>query len=201
MNSEYKPNDLVKSCRKLESGLRFGQEGLHACQLGPFSAPLYWTGDDMADMEITKSMIVEKRRELFDKLNDDHSDVVCKECHMVKTKLYKDVDFTKIGHVDLAAASACNIRCNYCAYTVYNSFAKSKYDAYAILKEFSSEDSTWDAAVDFGGGEPTILQDFNKYIEYFRTRGIRIQSLLWSTTKVGYYKMSVHRARKASSKL
>ena len=35
LSKKFNPNDTVKSCYKLESGLRLGQEGIHACQLGP----------------------------------------------------------------------------------------------------------------------------------------------------------------------
>jgi len=45
---KYAPNDLVKSCPKLESGLRFGPEGVRACQLGPFAAPVYWSTKEAA---------------------------------------------------------------------------------------------------------------------------------------------------------
>lgn len=40
---KYDENQIVKTCSKLESGLRFGPEGLRACQLGPFAAPVYWS--------------------------------------------------------------------------------------------------------------------------------------------------------------
>ena len=170
----YQPEDLVKSCRKLESGLRLGQEGIHACQLGPFCSPLYWSADEASHIRITKEMIVEKRRALFQQLNDRQSAIACKHCHMVRTKRYEDVNFTKLGHVDLAAATSCNLRCSFCGYTVHNSFSKSRYDALSILKEFTANDVEWDSAVDFNGGEPTLLHDLDEYIDYFNSRRIRV---------------------------
>lgn len=59
----------VKSCYKLESGLRLGQEGIHACQLGPFSSPIYFTPEEASLREITKADIIEKRKWIFDLLN------------------------------------------------------------------------------------------------------------------------------------
>lgn len=171
---KYQPQDIVKSCRKLESGLRLGQEGIHACQLGPFCAPLYWTGDEAGQLAITKDMIVTKRQWLFSLLNDDHSDIPCKQCHMVELKPFVEVDFGKLGHIDLAATTICNLRCSFCGYTKLNSFAPSKYDALSILREFSADDVMWDSAVDFNGGEPTLLPDLKDYIEYFNSRKIRI---------------------------
>jgi len=179
----FNGDDIVKSCRKLESGLRLGVEGIHACQLGQFSSPLFWASldaDELVGLTITKEMIIEKRRHIFDMLNDDHSDTPCKHCNMVIEKRFKDVDFTRLGHIDLAHTTICNLRCNYCGYTDHtertgqNIFLKSKYDALAILRLFSADDVEWDAAVDFNGGEPSLLADFEEFIEYFVSRRIRI---------------------------
>ena len=170
----YHADNLVKSCRKLESGIRLGQEGIHACQIGPFCSPLFWSGDEVSQMKITKDMIAEKRRWLFNMLNDNHSDLACKHCHMVSVKRYGDVDFTKLGHIDLAATTICNLRCSFCGYAVHNLFSEAKYNALDILKEFSADDVEWDSAVDFNGGEPTLLSDLDEYIEYFVSRRIRL---------------------------
>lgn len=170
----FKPDDIVKSCRKLESGLRLGSEGIHACQLGPFCAPIWWSGADAAKLKITKKMITQKRKELFLTLNDEISDIPCKQCSMVFEKPYKDVKFTNLGHIDVAADTICNLRCSYCGYAIHNSFAKAEYDPLAILKEFSPDDVEWDSAVDFNGGEPTLLENLNEYIDYFNNRRIRI---------------------------
>lgn len=167
-------SQMVKSCPKLENGLRLGQEGIHACQLGPFSSPIYWTADEASQTTITREMIIEKRKWIFDLLNDDYSDTPCKHCHMVVTKPLAEVRFDQLGHIDLAATTTCNLRCAFCGYTHHNSFAEAKYDALAVLRLFSTEDVVWDAAVDFNGGEPTLLKDFDNYIEYFASRRIRV---------------------------
>lgn len=164
----------VKSCPKLESGLRLGQEGIHACQLGPFSSPIYWTAEEAGKLTITRQMIIEKRKWIFDLLNDSHSETPCKHCHMVVTKPAEEVRFDRLGHIDLAATTTCNLRCTFCGYTQHDSFAEAKYDALAVLRLFAPEDVVWDAAVDFNGGEPTLLKDFDDYIDYFASRRIRV---------------------------
>lgn len=171
---KFKPDDIVKSCRKLESGIRLGQEGVRACQLGPFCAPLYWPAEEAAGLKITKEMIMEKREDLFYRLNDDHSDIACKQCQMVVPKRFDEVCFSRIGHVDMAAFTICNLKCSFCDYAIGNSFSPAPYDALAILKEFGPEDVEWDAAVDFNGGEPTLLPEVDDYIAYFTSRRIRI---------------------------
>ena len=174
MPKDRKPTDLVKSCYKLESGLRLGQEGIHACQLGPFSSPIYFTENEAAEKKITKQDIIEKRKWIFELLNDEQSQTPCKGCSMVVEKPFNDVRFDLLGHMDLAATTTCNLRCNFCGYTHFDSFDEAKYDALTILKEFSADDVTWNSAVDFNGGEPTLLSDFDEYIKFFDSRKTRV---------------------------
>lgn len=158
----------------MESGLRLGQEGIHACQLGPFSSPIYFTEKEAAQKKITKQDLIEKRKWIFELLNDEHSETPCKGCSMVVEKPFKDVRFDLLGHMDLAATTTCNLRCNFCGYTTHDSFDEAKYDALSILKEFAPEDVTWNSAVDFNGGEPTLLKDFDEHLKFFQSRRTRV---------------------------
>lgn len=180
----------VKSCYKLESGLRLGQEGIHACQLGPFSSPIYFTPEEASLRDITKADIIEKRRWIFDLLNSKDAETPCKQCDMVVEKEMADVRFDQLGHIDLAAATTCNLRCDFCAYTHNDSFADAKYDALKILENFEPNDVVWKAAVDFNGGEPTILKNFDDYLDYYTDRKIRV--FLFTNGLV--YKQSVYNA-------
>ena len=180
----------VKSCYKLESGLRLGQEGIHACQLGPFSSPIYFTPEEAASRDITKADIIGKRKWIFELLNNKDAETPCKQCDMVVEKELADVRFDQLGHIDLAAATTCNLRCDFCAYTHHDSFAEAKYDALKILENFESSDVVWKAAVDFNGGEPTILKNFDEYLDYYAKRKIRV--FLYTNGLV--YKQSVYNA-------
>ena len=55
--------------------------------------------------------------------------------------------------------------------TPTTTFREASYDALSILEEFGSDDITWNSAVDFNGGEPTLLKDFDDYIKYLRNTG------------------------------
>jgi hypothetical protein len=164
----------VMTCAELEAGLRLGQEGLHACQLGPFSAPIYWTAEQLASQVITREMLIDKRRALFDALNRGDPTIACTSCKMVVEKPEDQVRFDQLGHVDYAVTTLCNLRCNYCAYTVEDNFKKGKYDGLKVLELFGPEDVRWEAAVDFNGGEPTLLKDFARHLDYFRSRRVRV---------------------------
>lgn len=178
----------VKSCYKLESGLRLGQEGIHACQLGPFSSPIYFTPEEASTRKITKVDIIEKRKWIFDLLNSKDAETPCKHCDMVVEKDLSEVRFDQLGHIDLAAATTCNLRCDFCGYTHNDSFADAKYDALEILEQFEKNDVVWKAAVDFNGGEPTILKNFDEYLNYYENRKIRV--FLFTNGLV--YKQSVY---------
>jgi Radical SAM superfamily len=169
-----RPEDLVRTCRKLEAGLRFGQEGIRACQLGQFAAPVYWTADEAAAQGITKEMIVDKRRRLFEQLNDDTSDIPCKQCSMVQLRPRGEVTFSSLGHIDFAPVTLCNLRCTFCGYTKQDAFHGSKYDALEILRVFSPGDTTWDATVDLNGGEPALLPDLDEYLAFFASHRVRV---------------------------
>lgn len=133
-------------------------------------------------------MIAEKRQWIFELLNDDHSETPCKHCHMVVLKKPEEVRFDRLGHIDLAATTTCNLRCNFCGYTQFDSFAEAKYDALEVLRLYAPEDVVWDAAVDFNGGEPTLLKDFDDYIDYFASRRIRV----FLYTNAVIYRQSVY---------
>lgn len=179
---KYNPDQIVKTCSKLQSGLRFGPEGVRACQLGPFASPIYWTEKEAAALPtITKEMIVEKRQWLFDMLNDDHSDIVCKKCAMVEEKPFSDVSFDQLGRIDHAPRTICNLRCNFCGFTkaeavgdTQNGFIESSYDSLKFLNTFTPNDVEWDAAVDFNGGETSLIKNIKGYLEYFKEMKIRV---------------------------
>lgn len=174
MNRETEDKKIVKSCYKLESGLRLGQEGLHACQLGPFSSPIYFAEEELSQRVVSKADIIQKRKWIFDLLNDPGADTPCKGCSMVIEKPIDKVRFDQLGHLDLAAMTTCNLRCSFCGYTHHDSFDVAKYDALEILQQFDSGDVTWNSAVDFNGGEPTLINNFDEYLDYFADRKIRV---------------------------
>jgi len=171
----YHPDVIVRSCSDIESGLRLGVEGLRACMYGAICSPLYWSAEELSNLTISKEMIVEKRKWLFGLLNDKESDIPCKRCHMVHTKRYGDVNFSRLGHIDLVATKFCNLRCAFCGFTQKNLFGESQYDALAILKLFSADEVNWDAAVELNGGEPSLSPILDDYIAFFVSRGIRMR--------------------------
>jgi len=173
-SNPFQPDDIVKTCCKLESGLNLSIQGIRACTRGALMPHLFCTAEDVVQGRVTKEFIVAKRKEYIRMLNDDHSKMDCKRCLMVEQKRYGDIDFSRLGHVDLQHYSICNLRCSYCAYTRDDMHYPPQYDALAVLQLFSPEEVEWNAHVDFAGGEPTLLQNLEEYLAFFRTRRIRV---------------------------
>lgn len=180
----FHPDDIVKTCDKLESGLNLSIKGLRACTRGALMPPLFCSVEDIVQGRVTKDFIIAKRKEYIRKLNDDHSRMDCKRCLMVCQKRYGDISFSRLGHIDLQHYSMCNLRCSYCAYTRDNIHYPPQYDALKVLRLFTPEDVEWNAHVDFAGGEPTLLEDIGEYLEFFRSRRIRV---LMFTNAVQYH--------------
>lgn len=175
MSSDYfKPDDIVKTCSKLVSGLNLALDGLRACTRGALMPPLFCTPEQIRQGLVTKDFIIEKRKEYIKMLNDDHSHIDCKNCLMVEQKRYGDISFSRLGHIDLQHYSTCNLRCAYCEYTRSNMNFSPRYDALSVLQLFSPDDIEWNAHVDFAGGEPSLLENLEEYLDFFRTRSIRV---------------------------
>lgn len=181
----FRPDDVVKTCSKLESGLNLHTEGLRACTRGAIMAPLFCSPEEISGGVVTKDFIVEKRKEYIRMLNDDHSEMDCKNCLMVERKRYGDISFSCLGHIDLQHYSSCNLRCGYCLYSQKNVHVPPEYDALKILRLFSTEDIVWNSHVDFAGGEPALLENLEEYLDFFRTRRIRV---LMFTNAVRFHK-------------
>ncbi len=181
----FKSDDIVKSCTKLESGMFMGVDGLLACVRGALAAPIFCTKEEIIQGKVTKEFIVERRMRLIEMLNDDTTPMDCKRCLMVTEKRFGDISFSRLGHLDLQNYTMCNLSCKYCNYTRINSRVSPQYDALAILKLFSPEDVEWDSHVDFAGGEPTLLENLEEYLEFFRKRRIRV---LMHTNSVIFHK-------------
>ncbi len=170
----FRPDDIVKTCSKLESGLFLHIVGLRSCSRGAHMAPVFYTTEELTRGKITKDHIIERRKQLIAMLNDNYSEMDCKHCLMIEHKRYGDISFSCLDHMDIQHYSICNLRCSYCHYSIKNVHVPPQYDALEILRQFSPEDVVWNAHVDFAGGEPTLLENLEEYLEFFRTRRIRV---------------------------
>ncbi|RQV99473.1 radical SAM protein, partial [bacterium] len=164
-NEQEKQSKIIKpyfSCEWIEGGLAFAHDSLHIC-----CEPQGWFHiSDFHGGEIPVSAIRSAREQLKDDIqkNDRHNCHRCPKLHYQtwEQKRYL-VDIINFSHFYL-----CNLKCNYCYLQIKNIDARNDkpYNIYPILKSMIEQGQISPGVkVFWGGGEPTILKDFDKIIE------------------------------------
>lgn len=171
---DLKPNDVIKICPHLEIGCSFQLDGIHACCLGTTLSPLLISNEQIKQ-GITHETIVESRKRLFEAINGLNNDNpgACKTCTFIKEKKFKDVNFEYLGGYKLPSSfniqhyTECNERCTYCCYAQNNDFRKPQYNILDIWNLFKDKGKLrGDNWIDFSGGEPAMLKNFDEIINY-----------------------------------
>ena len=172
---EFKPNDVVKTCKYLEKGLCFQLPGLKCCVHGSTGSPTLVSTEEIKNGQCTYDLIVKRRTELFWGLNGQKEMDLggCKGCTNIIEKKFKDVSFDTLGGEYLPGGfniqhyTACNERCLYCPYAQQNDFRPPQYDILSIWEMFRQKGKfkghNW---IDFSGGEPAILKNLDEILTY-----------------------------------
>lgn len=169
------PREMLYSCPYLETGSCLALDGVRCCVHGTIHSPLIATKDELANHLITYELIVQRRKNLFLAINGmiEGETYPCKICTNLHKKKYKDICFDYLGGQSISAGiniqhyTACNQRCTYCCYSQINTLVKPQYDILEYLELFREKNklkkNNW---IDFSGGEPTILKEFDKILSY-----------------------------------
>lgn len=169
------PDERVKVCKYIEMGSCFALDGVRCCVHGTIHSPLIVTAEELNSGTVTHDLVVQRKRRLFAAINDldDGPTGSCKECAHLHNKPFKDVCFEFLGGEPLSAGfniqhyTACNQRCAYCCYSQTGTLKKPQYDIIPYLELFRSRGklrgNNW---IDFSGGEPTMLKDFDQILSY-----------------------------------
>ena len=174
--NDLKPNDIVKSCKWLETGLCFQTFGLLCCVHGSTASPCIVTTEEINSGKVTYDLIIQRKRELFEGINGfrDMELGGCKDCCNIEEKQYKDVCMDYIGGKPLPSQfniqnyTQCNQRCSYCIYAQRDDFVPPQYDFLKILDLFKEKGKLLSGGhIDFSGGEPAMLKNFDKILNYF----------------------------------
>ena len=170
-----KPNDSVLSCKYIQMGSCFEPEGIHCCIQGTVKSPLIITADEIRNGKATYELVVQRRTELFNTINDPSVGPPdpCRTCANLKPTKYKNVSFDYLGGEKLTASlniqhyTDCNQRCKYCLWTVQDYFVKPQYNPLDYLEVFRKKGkmrgNNW---IDFSGGEPSMLKNFGEILGY-----------------------------------
>ena len=173
---DLKPNDKVISCKWIERGLCEQIWGLTCCVHGTLTSPTLVSVEEIKEGKVDYDLIVRRKQELFEGINGlrDMNIGGCKGCANLYETEYKNVDFDYIGGLalpcifDIQHYTACNERCTYCCYVKRKQLVPPQYDILKIFDLFKNKGKLLKGAhIDFSGGEPAILKDFDKILTYF----------------------------------
>lgn len=176
MQEYFQPGDMILSCQYIERGLSFQTEGVVCCNMSNrMSPPLVTVEEINSDDVITYELIVQRRKELFYGVNGKGTTNPgrCKDCPYLYRAQFKDISFTFFGNVlctNIQYYSQCNLRCSYCGFTQANHFIPPAYSykkIIHIIELFRKKGKLQHIAAAFSGGEPTLLKEFNLFLDYW----------------------------------
>lgn len=146
-----------------------------------YESPKIITAEEMQSGKVTYELVVQRRKELFEAVNGlrDQDTGSCKMCMSLIDKKYKDVNFEYLGgsrlptSFDIQHFTSCNLKCTYCIYAVTNNFVKPQYDILKFIELYREKGkllgNNW---IDFNGGEPTLLENFDEIIDYLISNNV-----------------------------
>lgn len=175
-----------KSCQWVNRGIEFRTDSLRLCCYA------YLQGRETEHQTIIKEnyngefllpseiFAIKQKYKTMHK-NGEYLDA-CKNCIYLQEKDWDEDDY--INHFTFNHWTKCNCSCSYC-YTredkkAFNSY--KEYPLFPIINDMFRKGMIKHAdesCIIFGGGEPTILRDFDKLIDLFLSKGcknIRINS-------------------------
>lgn len=176
---QLEANNEYVSCNWVNSGLEFRKDCIRICCYGYLQ-----TQDDSATAlienyngeKIDWDDLLAKKQKLKELNKNGVILPACKNCIYLEKKKWDEEVF--IDHITLNHWSKCNCNCTYC-YTADEEKSdknKKNYNILPIFKEMYEKNilrPTSSSCIAFGGGEPTILEDFDKLIDFLLSKGFR----------------------------
>jgi organic radical activating enzyme len=155
-------------------------EWIGGCCTSTTMAPFFYEGAAMEPIYAghvpSLDEIIQKREELFARANDPHSGISCLKCAFLVEKDMSEVRFDTLNYLDLQHYTTCNNRCTYCVYAQRGYFVPAKYDVLAHLEVFARAGKlSRGCIVLFNGGEPALLRDLDRYMDFFHQHGVVVE--------------------------
>ena len=201
----FNENDKIKICSAIERGVRFGAEGVTCCGGSDILSPVIITAEEMASGNVTYDLVVQRRIELFERLNGLREGPTgsCLKCSLLTERRYGDVNFEYLGNHDIRGVCSfniqhytmCNLRCSYCLFTIQNNFKPPKYNnIIEFIELFRSRGKLLGGSwIDFNGGEPAILDNFDEILDYLVENNVGSVVIYTNSLK---YSQSIYNALK-----
>lgn len=168
----FKNKKEYVSCKWLEYGIHLGQDGISHCCCYYLTDNNYMPVERLGENHTyALNNFLEKKKE--DRNSFRHGNIIsrCENCDNLSKKAWDSEN--KIKEIAISSNTACNADCIYCSThrnkKYYNSCSDIPY--YDLLKSlFDKELITSDCNIQFGGGEPTLHDEFEKVVELISNR-------------------------------
>ncbi len=175
-----------KSCHWIESGINFDRDAYKICCL--YSAKgggNTIVKDNYKGEPVDWNAFFNFKKEMKDLHKSGKIYPKCEGCIFLEEKDWPD-DHTKISMINLDYWTKCNSRCSYC-HTMDDKEAYNKFKNYnflPILKDMIKRDILRpNGHVSFGGGEVTLLKEFDKLLNIFMDYGFPLTRIHSSCIK------------------
>ena len=174
---------IYKSCDWISGGLDFRQNSIVLCCFTYMQGyDEYELVSDYHGEKIDWSELFRKKHELIERQKNNKPADFCKNCIYLEERDWVDDD--TINCLILNHWSNCNSSCIYCYYGQNHEVCSKLpyYDIVPILEDMEANGILKvipGSFVSFGGGEPTLLKDFNKIINIIKRNNfpkVRINS-------------------------
>ena len=115
--------------------------------------------------DITSKKILSAKKKLFKDINNNKK-TPCSGCPYLYKDEWPSFDKLEIKHISVESHSVCNMKCTYCSDTYYGG-KKPNYDLGTVLKNIKKSKSfSRKINISWGGGEPVLLDNFDKTFEF-----------------------------------
>ncbi len=169
------------SCRHIEHGISFFSNSVQICcissHVGGGNIPQI---ENYQGEQIDWQKLFELRREMRENHKQGKIHPKCEGCYYLNKQKWNDNDYfdeVLIGHF-----THCNCKCTYCYTEADKEFfnTRQSYNILPIIKDMIAKKAlNPNGIITFGGGEPTILEEFEELVNLlldFDMKNIRIHS-------------------------
>ncbi|MEI7473153.1 MAG: radical SAM protein [bacterium] len=191
-------NKEFYSCSILEDGLSFDRIGVTMCccsfdKSGEGIIP--YNGGELPIQKILERK--EKIRQLNQTPERSNN---CRGCGNLTLKKWRENKYL-FNKLTITHTAHCQLKCFYC-YNSDEGFVSENfgqvYNLFPVIKElYENKQLSPDSFIFWGGGEPTILKEFEELIDFFNTEGNFRQRLNTNGVKLSEY-LSNHPLKEGS---
>jgi len=184
-------NKKTYSCSALHSSLYLAPDELrHCCKR------FYVNGKMKGDVkvfpvnkstDINAENIIKAKKKLYNEINFGKKETPCTGCPYLVKDNWPNLEKLEIKHLSIESHSVCSMKCTYCNDTYYGG-KKANYNLEKVLNNLiESKSISKELSVAWGGGEPVLLDDFDKIFEMVNEK-MKPHSTMVYTNAIKYNK-------------